>query len=226
MAEDWRVTVTLAEPEQGESLLGRLHELQQGETEDWLEHEASKRLAGSRVVVSGGDFTRDGCVFLYAASREVAQAATEVVRTLLAERGVGAEIALDRWHPLEEEWEDASVPLPRTAEERQAEHEHLEAEEEAESDATGLAQWEVRIELDSHKRASELADRLEREGQPVVRRWRYLLVGASDEDEAKVLAERLQRDVAGARIQVEPGGGLVWEEMPRNPFAIFGGLGV
>ena len=30
----------------------------------------------------------------------------------------------------------------------------------------------------------------------------------------------------GARVQVEPGLGVVWELFPANPFAVFGGLGV
>jgi hypothetical protein len=225
VAEDWRVTVTLVEPRHAASLVGRLHELQQGETEDWLEHEAGRRLAGSRVVVSGGDLAHDARVFLYADSRDVAEAAMDVVRALVAQRGVEAELALDRWHPLAERWEEASLPLPQTEAERRAERERLERDEEEESELTGLAEWEVRVELDSHRDASELADRLEREGQPVVRRWRYLLVGARDEDEAKALAEQLEREVAGARVQVEPGGGLVWRAMPRNRFAVFGGLG-
>jgi hypothetical protein len=225
VAEDWRLTVKLVEPRQAAGLLGRLGELQQGETEEWLEREASRRLAGSRVVVSGGAFEHDARLFLYADSRELARAATGVMRALLAERGAEAELALDRWHPLEERWEEARLPLPRTEAEWRAEHDRREEQEEAESETSGLAEWEVRVELESHRAASELADRLEREGQPVVRRWRYLLVGARDEDEAKALAERLQRGSAEATVQVEPGGGLVWQSMPRNPFAVFGGLG-
>jgi hypothetical protein len=225
VVDDWRVTVALVEAAEAEGLLGRLHGLQQGETEGWLEHEASRRLAGSRVVVSGGDSSHDGRLYLYADSRKVAAAATDVVRALLAERGVEAELALDRWHPLEERWEEASVPLPRTEEEQRVERERLEEQEEAESEASGLAEWEVRVELESHAAASELADRLEQEEQPVIRRWKYLLLGARDEDEAKALAERLGGEEPGAIVQVEPGGGPVWQTMPLNPFAIFGGLG-
>jgi len=60
--------------------------------------------------------------------------------------------------------------------------------------------------------------RLEREGYNVVRRYKYLVVGASDEDKARALARRLHGEV-------EPGGELVWEVTPQNPFAVFGGLG-
>jgi hypothetical protein len=82
----------------------------------------------------------------------------------------------------------------------------------------GYAPWEVRIECSSHEEADALADRLEQEGQDVVRRWTYVLVGASSRDEAQALAKQLHGEV-------EAGGEVVYEAMPRNPFAIFGGFG-
>ena len=63
-------------------------------------------------------------------------------------------------------------------------------------------------------------------GIPVTRRATFLLVGAVNQDEAKALAERLRAEAPeGAGIEVEPGGGMVWEVSPKNPFAVFGGLG-
>ena len=60
-----------------------------------------------------------------------------------------------------------------------------------------------------------------------MRRHRYLLVGSANEDEARGLADRLQGEAPeGAKIHVEPGGQMVWEVTPRNPFVVFGGLGV
>jgi hypothetical protein len=82
----------------------------------------------------------------------------------------------------------------------------------------GFAPWEVRVECSSHDEADALADRLEKEGVDVVRRWRYVIVGASTEEDARELAKRLHGEV-------EAGGEVVWEAMPRNPFAIFGGIG-
>jgi hypothetical protein len=135
-------------------------------------------------------------------------------------------VELERWHPDEQEWKDASVPLPRTEAEREAERERREAREAAESLATGHAEWEVRVELPGHAETVELAERLEAEGISVVRRFTYLLVGAVNEDEARALGERLRDEApAGATIQVQPGGEMVWEVAPRNPFVIFGGLG-
>ena len=209
MAEDWRVTVTLREEEEAAGLLARLREHEAGEAPD------------RRVAVSA-----DGPhVFLYADTEAAARAAEGAVREALGEN-LSADIALDRWHPIAEQWEDASVPLPQTDEERRAEHERLEAEEAAESQASGIAEWEVKVELESHHEAEELADRLESEGWPVVRRWTYVLVGCSNEDEAHALAERLKGQApAAAKIEVEPGSGLAWEAMPPNPYAFFGGLG-
>ena len=82
------------------------------------------------------------------------------------------------------------------------------------------------MSLPSREATDELADRLEAEGIPVTRRATFLLVGAVNQDEAKALAERLRAEApAGAEVEVEPGGGMVWEVSPKNPFAVFGGLG-
>jgi hypothetical protein len=131
---------------------------------------------------------------------------------------------VDRWHDLEQSWEDESVPLPQTEAEREAERDRLEETEEAESRATGRALWEVRLELPSHGETQDLADRLEQEGLHVIRRWTFLLVGAESEDDARKLADRLRAEAPDAAIQVEPSGEMVAEVSPRNPFAIFGGL--
>jgi len=61
------------------------------------------------------------------------------------------------------------------------------------------------------------ADQLEQEGYSVERRWRHLIVGTASKEEAEALAARLHGEV-------EPGGELIWETVPGNPFAIFGGL--
>lgn len=210
MAEDWRVTVTLREEGEAAGLVTALRG-----------HEADEAPEG-RVAVSA-----DGPkVFLYADTEAAARAAEGAVQKTLDAENLHADLALDRWHPLEERWEDASVPLPQTDEERRAEHGRLEAEETAESQASGVAEWEVKVELDSHREAEELADQLESEGRSVVRRWKYVLVDCSSEDEAHALAEDLKgKTPASASIEVEPGSGLVWAAMPPNPFAFFGGLG-
>ena len=79
--------------------------------------------------------------------------------------------------------------------------------ETAESLDTGQAQWEVRVELGSHRQAVALARKLEGEGRAIVRRWKFLLVGATNEDEARELAGQLRREVpADAAVKVELAG--------------------
>ena len=63
----------------------------------------------------------------------------------------------------------------------------------------------------------ELADRLEAEGYGVVRRWKYVIAGCADEEQARALAKRLHGEV-------EAGGEMVYESLPGNRFAFFGGL--
>jgi hypothetical protein len=210
VAEDWRVTVTLSEEGDASALLARLRKHEAAEAPD------------RRVAVS-----LDGPhLYLYADTEAAARAAEGAVREGLEAESLHGDVALDRWHPIEERWEEASVPLPETDEERRVEHERLEAEETAESEASGLAEWEVKVELDSHREAEELADRLESDGWTVLRRWKYVLVGCSNEDEARELAGQLKGQAPpSAEIVVEPGAAQVWEEMPPNPFAFFGGLG-
>jgi len=116
--------------------------------------------------------------------------------------GIEAETITEHWLPEEERW--SGEPPSETWEEEVIEHGH--------------APWEVRVELPSHEEADKLADELEREGFDVARRWRYLIVGAGSEEEARALAKRVHGDA-------EPGGEVVWEVTPQNPFAVFGGLG-
>jgi hypothetical protein len=213
--DDWRVTVDFDDEGDGAQFAERLAALE-------LEAEERERL-GDRVIVS-----RDGPrVFLYTDAKERARAVHETVSARIESEGLSALTAFERWHPVEQAWKDASVPMPRTEEQLDAEHERLQEREAAESLETGRSQWEVRVELASHEDTVALAERLESEGVPLVRRYTFLLAGAVNEDDARALAERLEREAPeGARIAVEPGGGLVWEVAPSNPFAVFGGLGV
>lgn len=208
MADDWRVIVDFDEEGDGTQFTEWLAALR-------LEGQERDRL-GDRVAVS-----RDGPrVFLYTDSEERARGVLETIQS------EDARTVLERWHPAAAEWRDASVPLPQTEDEVEAERQRLQEREAAESLETGEAQWEVRVELPGHDETVALADRLEAEGNPVVRRHTFLLVGALNEDDAHAIAERLEGEVPeGARIEVEPGGGMVWEVAPHNPFAVFGGLG-
>jgi hypothetical protein len=215
MGDDWRVTVDFDDEGDGVQFAERLAAFE-------LEAEERERL-GDRVIVS-----RDGPrVFLYTDAEERARAVHETVSARIESEGLSALTAFERWHPVEQAWKDPSVPMPRTEEQLEAEHERLQEREAAESLEKRRSEWEVRVELASHEDTVALAERLESEGIPVVRRYTFLLAGAVNEDDARALAERLEREAPeDARIAVEPGGGLVWEVVPSNPFAVFGRLGL
>jgi hypothetical protein len=76
----------------------------------------------------------------------------------------------------------------------------------------------VRVEADSLGQAHDLAEELRAEGYDVSRTFTYVIAGTATRDEAVELAQRIHG-------RVEPGGELVYEVQPGNPFAVFGGLG-
>jgi hypothetical protein len=162
-------------------------------------------------------------VFIYTDSLEAAERAQAVVREAMSQRGLSGQIAVYRWHPLEERWKDASEPLPASESERVAEHTRLEQHETVESEQAGIAEWEVRVTLPSHQEARAFAERLRGEGIPVNQRWRHLLVGANDEDDAAALAERLRTEApAGSEIHSEGNGLPYWQML--HPYAFLGGI--
>jgi len=161
--------------------------------------ELAKELEAERLAVSRDDDT----IFVYASSRMQADQARKVIEAELEEAGIEPLVVrIEHWLAEEERWDDE--PKDETWEEEVLER--------------GYAPWEVRVECSSHEEADALADRLEQEGKDVVRRWTYIIVGASSREEAQALAEQLHGEV-------EAGGEVVYEAMPRNPFAIFGGIG-
>jgi len=190
--DEWRVEVDLDDEQHGFGLSERLR------AHD-LDDEARARL-GRRVIV-----TRDGSrLFLYAASEENAREAERVVRELVAADGLTAEVAVTRWHPVEEAWKDASIPLPRTEAEEREERRRLEEAERREAAEEGSYDWWVKIELPSRSEAAELAAKLSAEGLPVHRRWRYVTVDVLTEELANELGARLREALpADAEIWVE-----------------------
>jgi hypothetical protein len=198
VANDWRVTVTLHDESHLEPAVRAVREHE-------VEDDARGRL-GRRVAVS----VQGTSLYLYAGTENAAREADAIARDLIARHGLSADFALDRWHPAEEEWESADVAMPRTDEERAAEHQRLEDEETRESVTTGHAQWEVRVQLPSHRAAAELADRLRAEGHPAIRRWTLLVLGANDEDDANALAQVVKQEApAGATVETEEIGPLL-----------------
>jgi len=200
-SDDWRVTISVSYAQAGQAQ--QSFSLRQVE-------EDIRRQVGRGIVVGAGEAQ----IFLYAGTEAAAGDAERIARDVLAGHGMAAESALHRWHPIEERWETPDVPMPQTKAERQAEHQRLVDAEAAESLATGVAQWEVRAELGSHRQAVALARKLESEGRAVVRRWKFLIVGASDEDEARELAGQIRQEAPpDAAVMVEQAG-LGWPFPP------------
>ena len=212
MSDEWRVEVTLGD-ESGQVSLGEVL------TAADLDAEAEARLGGGVIV------THDGPrVFLYSRDEAGAREAERVATELIAENGLDGHAEITRWHPDEQVWKDAAVPLPSTPAEHEAEQARLEEAESVELALDGSYDWEVRVELPHHGETVEFARQLREEGLPVIRRWRYLRVGALTEHDAQELAGRIRDEApAGTKVRLDanldfPSGALTtWLESRFQP---------
>jgi hypothetical protein len=161
--------------------------------------EFADELRAHRLAVS-----RDGdTVFVYAATGMQAEQASRIVEAELEEAGLTpSRLVTERWLREEDRWDDEP-------DQGDVEEELLER---------GYAPWEVRVEAKSLREAHDLAEELRAEGFDVSRTFTYLIIGTESREQAVELARRVHG-------RVEPGGELVYEVQPQNPFAVFGGLG-
>ncbi len=202
-SNDWRLTAHLREA-------GQAHQALRALSAHQVEDEVHARLGG-RVAV-GTDGASD--LFLYTHTQDAAAAAQQAVSDLLAGHRMTADFTVDRWHPVAEEWEPADVPLPADEAGIRAERERVDAEETSESLAAGHALYEVRVQLPTHRDSVEFAARLAGEGYSVVRRWRFLVVGANNADQAEEFEGAIRQEApAGAQITVG--------EVGSTPFTAF-----
>ena len=214
MNDDWRLQIDIREETHSRQLLERLDARE-------LQHDLSSAFH-DRVIVTRDDSR----VFLYAGAREQAERARDLIGTLASKHGWTVDADLRRWHPTAEDWEDPDKPLPDGDAAQRAEHDALIAAERREMEERGQPEFEVRVDLPSRHDAVRLAERLRGEGLPAVHRWKFLLVGATDEDSAKALAERIRSEApSGSRVNVEGTWKAAYAERPPNPFAVLGGLG-
>jgi hypothetical protein len=161
--------------------------------------ELAEDLREHRLAVS-----QDGdTVFVYAATGMQAEQAARIIESELDDQGLTpSRFVTERWLQDEERWND-------DPEQPDIEEELLQR---------GYAPWEVRVEADSLREAHDLAEQLRSEGYDVSRTFTYVIAGTGSREEAVELARRIHGEV-------EPGGELVYEVQPQNPFAVFGGLG-
>jgi hypothetical protein len=200
-SDDWRVTISVSGPAQ-DAQAQRSFSLRERE-------EDIRRQVGRGVAVGAGDTQ----IFLHADTGAAARNAERIAGDVLTRHGIATESALHRWHPIEEQWETPDVLMPQTEAERQAEHQRLEDTETAESAAAGLALWQVRVELGSHRQAVTLARTLEADSRAVTRRWKFLVVGASNEDQAVEVAEQIRREAPPGATVIAEETGVGWPFM-------------
>ncbi len=206
MNDEWRLEVDF---EEDEPALGLAARVEAGE----VEHDLSLEFQG-RVILS-----RDGpLLFVYAASREQIEAARDALVADSKRHHSEPEVDLRRWHPVAEEWRDPEEPLPETSDAERTERRSLMERERQAAVTNGYPEFEVRADLGSHHDAVAVWRRLVEEGLPAIHRWRYLVVGAGDEDNAKELRDRIEAEAPpGSHVKVEG----TWQAVvhDRNPFA-------
>jgi hypothetical protein len=214
MNDDWRLRIELEEAGLAERLGERL------EAEE-IEHDL-ERSFHDRVVVS----INGAELFCYTGSREQAQRAEELIRRIAGEHQWTLDVSLSHWHPVAEEWQDPDVGEPATGEELEIEREERVEDEREDSAEQGYPEMEVRVQAGSRHEARELSHRLEAEGLPNIHRHNYVLIGATDEDSAQALAERLRGELpAGTAVAVEANRRAVYDHRVWSPFSVLGGLG-
>jgi hypothetical protein len=210
--DDWRTAVELTDDEHRGRFTGALRGRR-------MAREARDKV-GDRVIV-----THDGPrLFLYTDSEARARAVAEVAHELLEEHDIHGTVAVTRWHPAEERWEDADVPLPATEEEQAAELARRGDRDRELSRRQGYPEWDVRLVFPTRPEALEFAGTLSGEGIPCASGGSAIVVGADTEADAQALAERLRGIAPGdALVSVEVNRAEAWKE--GHPFAFLGGLG-
>ena len=215
MNDEWRLEIKIGDASRATELVGLL-----GEPE--LQHDLSGDFH-DRVIVSRDD----DVVFLYAGSREQIDGAGTLLDSIAAEKSWGMHPSLRRWHPAAGDWEDPDRAEPADPDAATAERDRLMEAERHDAAASGSPEFEVRVDLPSRHEAVRFAEQLRDEGLPVVHRWKFVLAGAATEDDAKALAERLRAEAPeDSEVTVEGTWSEANREMPSNPFAVLGGLGV
>lgn len=198
---DWRVSVYL-NVSGGAPLLVRAKLAARALKTEQFRQELQRRVTRGAIRLRTGH----DLVFLYAREREVALAARQAALDLLAEHDMPAQVLAEHWNAVPSVWEPVDAPM--TAEQAaalaQAEQLAMDAAETRESLVLGAAMYSVRVELSSHREVVALAARLEAEGNVVVRRRRFLVVGANNAHQAERFAAAIRQQVPdGAEVSVE-----------------------
>jgi hypothetical protein len=212
MQDDWRLQVDL-------DLTGHADALSAILEAHRLDHDLSEEFSDRLIVSRNGPR-----LFLYAATEEQIEGAREALELEAQRQHWTVKTDLRRWHRIEEEWVTPDVAMPGDDATRRAEREKLMNREKEETEKRGYPEFEVRVTLPSHREANALAERLREEGELVVKRWRFLVIGATDEDSAKALADKIRAEAPpDSKTEVE---GTIQAlradtKIARGPFSVF-----
>jgi hypothetical protein len=204
--DDWRLQIDFVAESAADALQDQL------DAEE-LEHDLSEAFQ-DRVIVSRNETT----IFLYAGDKNQAESARALVEKLTREDEEEITIDFRRWHPLSEIWEPADKPMPDEPAEERAERQVAIEREMKETEERGYPLFEVRVDLPSRGEAMQFAEQLRAEGLPVVRRWKFLLVGVIDEDHARELADRIRAEAPPGSQTVAQG---TWQSAYGKVFGPF-----
>jgi hypothetical protein len=213
MSENWRMTIDLREEGHARALVDRLEAVE-------LEHDLASSFHDRVFLVRHG-----AEVLAYTADRTQAGKVDELISSLAEKHGWHVDTHLSEWDEVKVEWVSTSKEIAHDAA-HHAEHKKVMTEERASSLSHGYPNWEVKVECPSHQDVLALVETLENEGIPTAHRWRYLVVGALDEDSGEQLARRIRNEAPeGTTTIVQGSRQAVLGEGPANPFAVFGGMG-
>jgi ribosomal protein L12E/L44/L45/RPP1/RPP2 len=204
--DDWRLQIDFIAESAADAVRDQL------DAEE-LEHDLSEAFQ-DRVIVSNNGTT----IFLYAGDKTQAERARGLVERLCEEDDEEVVIDFRRWHPIAEDWKPAAEPLPDDPAEERAERQEAIERELKETEERGYPEFEVRIDLPSRGEAKRFAEVLRADNLQVVRRWKYLLVGAIDEEHAEELVARIRDEAPpGSRVAAQG----TWQEAYDKVFGPF-----
>lgn len=213
MSENWRLAIDVHEEGHARALVDRLEAVE-------LEHDLASSFHDRVFLVRNG-----AEVLAYAADQTQAGKVSELVTSLAAKHGWELETKLFEWDEGKVEWIETSKELAHDAPHLAA-HSKVIAAERASSLAHGYPDWEVKVECPSHHDVLALVEQLTKENIPTAHRWRYLVIGANDEDSGEQLAARVRKEAPeGTTTTVQGSRQATLADRPANPFAVFGGMG-
>lgn len=190
MAERWRVAIVLGGAAGG-VLWGCKRDIARE-----IQDRAGAVVAG--VPRSAWQDSGESPFSAYTGSRATAEAAAQVAQEVASRQGLAARVTVECWRQAKAAWEDASaVSESDLAEER----DNQEREDRRLSAETGVAQWQVRAHLRTHRDTVALAHRLSGDGHQIHQRWKSVVASADTEDDANRLVEKI-RQYAASNVEV------------------------